>query len=430
MNSFDIIGIGAGPTNLSLAALSTKLNNVKSIFFDKNHNFIWHSGMLLPNAKLQVPFLNDLVTLADPTNPFSFLNFLSSHNRLYQFIAANFNPMIRTEFNRYFQWVFNKLPNIQKGAEVLNVNFDGKEIFVQTSKEKYQTRNLVLGSGQVPYIPDMFKEHLNKSVYHNAHFLHESKNYKNKRIAVIGGGQSGAEIIQSLLSQDDNLPDKIFWISKRSNFLPLDDTPFTNEIFTPRFIRYFHSLKENKKQYLIGEHNLANKGISESTAKEIYQRLYELKFVNNCKEHFYLLPSHKLSSICKIKNEYHLTIEDLIEEKEKNIILDKIILCTGYHYELPQALSNMKKLFKYENKNLKIGVNYQLIWEGMDTASIYIQNGAQHTHGVSDSTLSTAAFRSATILNHIAGTVVYPNIEDSSLVQWGWEPPLKENTHS
>jgi len=76
-------------------------------------------------------------------------------------------------------------------------------------------------------------------------------------------------------------------------------------------------------------------------------------------------------------------------------------------------------MLKYDNNGLMIDQNYQLMWEGMDTCSIYIQNGAQHTHGVSDSTLSVAAYRSATILNKIADDAVYPNIEDSPLVHWG-----------
>lgn len=426
MEYYNIIGIGAGPANLSLAALSSKLKDINAIFIEKRDKFIWHSGMLLPDAKLQVPFLNDLVTLADPTSPYSFLNFLSTNKRLYQFIAANFNPMIRTEFNQYFQWVFNQLNNIKKGEEVINVSFDGELISVQSSKDEYKTKNLVLGTGQVPYIPELFKKYLGQNVYHNSHFLHNEVNYNKKRIAIIGGGQSGAEIINNLISDDKNLPDDLFWISRRSNFSPLDDTPFTNEIFTPKFIKYFHGLEEGKKKYLIKEQKLANQGISECTAREIYQKLYELKFIKNREENFYLLPSHELISIKQIGDEYNLTIQDLITGNSNYITVDKIILCTGYCYQIPEALSSMQSMFKYDSNGLVIDENYQLVWEGMNAASIYIQNGAQHTHGISDSTLSTTAYRSATILNNIAGNAVYPNIEDSSLIHWGWNSPFKE----
>jgi len=312
MKSYDIVGIGAGPANLSLAALSKKIKTISAVFIEKREEFVWHAGMLLPDAKLQVPFLNDLVTLADPTNPYSFLNFLSANKRLYQFIAANFNPISRAEFNQYFQWVFNQLENIKKGEEVLHASFDGDKFSVATSKEKYQAKNLVIGTGQVPYIPGIFKKHLNDDVYHNSQFMLHVEHSKKNRIAIIGGGQSGAEIFHSLISDDKNLPSDIFWISKRSNFSPLDDTPFTNEIFTPKFIKYFHSLDESKKQYFIKEQKLANQGISECTAEDVYRKLYELKFIKKREENFYLLPSHELVSISKENAEYNITIQDLI----------------------------------------------------------------------------------------------------------------------
>ncbi|MEO8964511.1 MAG: SidA/IucD/PvdA family monooxygenase [Gammaproteobacteria bacterium] len=425
MKSYDIVGIGAGPANLSLAALSTKIKDISAVFIEKRQEFVWHAGMLLPDAKLQVPFLNDLVTLADPTSPFSFLNFLSANKRLYQFIAANYNPLSRAEFNQYFQWIFNQLENINKGEEVLDVCFDGSLITVTTEKEKYQARNLVLGTGQAPYIPEMFKKHLGKNVYHNSQFMHRVDDLKKNRIAIIGGGQSGAEIFESLISDAENLPSDIFWISKRTNFLPLDDTAFTNEIFAPKFIKYFHGVAEDKKKYFIGEQKLANQGISECTARDVYQKLYELKFVKQREENFYLLPSHELVSITKVGEEYTLTIKDLISGHTRDTVVDKIILCTGYACEIPSALSNIQPMLKYHSNGLMIGKDYQLIWEGMDACSIYIQNGAQHTHGVSDSSLSVAAYRSATILNHITGRAVYPTIEDSSLVNWGWGSHFK-----
>ena len=83
---FDIIGIGIGPFNLSLASLlNHKDCHLKTVFFDKKEKFIWHQGMLMPDTTLQVPFLADLVTMVDPTNKYSFLNYLQEKQRLFQF---------------------------------------------------------------------------------------------------------------------------------------------------------------------------------------------------------------------------------------------------------------------------------------------------------------------------------------------------------
>src|SRR3954469_20029524 len=91
----DLVGIGIGPANLSLAALLRPHQQIKAQFFDKRSEFQWHSGLMLPQAALQVPYLKDLVSLVDPTNELSFLSFLVKHKRLLCFINANFTQVLR-----------------------------------------------------------------------------------------------------------------------------------------------------------------------------------------------------------------------------------------------------------------------------------------------------------------------------------------------
>ncbi|WP_153905641.1 SidA/IucD/PvdA family monooxygenase, partial [Acinetobacter baumannii] len=81
----DFIGIGLGPFNLSLASLLHDKSELQYRFFDQREKFDWHAGMQLPNAMLQVPFMADLVSMVEPTSPFSFLNYLKHHQRLYKF---------------------------------------------------------------------------------------------------------------------------------------------------------------------------------------------------------------------------------------------------------------------------------------------------------------------------------------------------------
>ena len=72
----DFIGIGLGPFNLSLASLLQDKTNLKYRFFEQKAQFDWHAGMQLPDTVLQVPFMADLVSMVDPTSPYSFLNYL------------------------------------------------------------------------------------------------------------------------------------------------------------------------------------------------------------------------------------------------------------------------------------------------------------------------------------------------------------------
>ena len=52
------------------------------VLFDARPEFRWHPGMLVDGATLQVPFLADLVSLADPTSRYSFLNYLRERGLL------------------------------------------------------------------------------------------------------------------------------------------------------------------------------------------------------------------------------------------------------------------------------------------------------------------------------------------------------------
>src|SRR5690349_11846686 len=106
---WDALGVGVGPFNLSVAALADGLPKLRLRFFEQRKEFHWHPGMLFPEATIQVSFLKDLVTLADPTNRYSFLNFLFQKGRLYRFLNVNFGRVSRVEFNQYLRWVCDSL---------------------------------------------------------------------------------------------------------------------------------------------------------------------------------------------------------------------------------------------------------------------------------------------------------------------------------
>src|SRR5260370_11541584 len=149
----DAVGVGAGPFNLSLAALLAP-TGFNARFFDKSADFQWHPGLLFPEATIQVSYLKDLVTLVDATSPYSFLAFLRAHKRLYRFINRTEIRVSRQEFNQYLQWVAGRLPNVEFGAEVRAVGLDHQSFTVQLDRRTLYTKALVLGTGLVPHIPE------------------------------------------------------------------------------------------------------------------------------------------------------------------------------------------------------------------------------------------------------------------------------------
>ena len=71
---YECVGVGVGPANLSLASLLHGCPELPNLFLEKREVFGWHDGQLIPDATLQVSIFKDLVTLSDPTSPFSFLS--------------------------------------------------------------------------------------------------------------------------------------------------------------------------------------------------------------------------------------------------------------------------------------------------------------------------------------------------------------------
>ncbi|WP_143343246.1 SidA/IucD/PvdA family monooxygenase, partial [Crossiella equi] len=107
----DLAGIGLGPFNLSLAALADAVPGLDAVFLDRQPEFRWHPGLLLEGARLQVPFLADLVTMVDPTSRWSFLNYLREHDRMFPFFFAERFHVPRTEYEHYCHWVAHSLPS-------------------------------------------------------------------------------------------------------------------------------------------------------------------------------------------------------------------------------------------------------------------------------------------------------------------------------
>ena len=86
-----LIGVGAGPANLSLAAMLYGDPGLPNLFFDRKPHFTWHDDQLITGSTLQVSIFKDLVSLSDPTNRFSFLPYLHEQGRIYHFLNAQFS---------------------------------------------------------------------------------------------------------------------------------------------------------------------------------------------------------------------------------------------------------------------------------------------------------------------------------------------------
>lgn len=401
----DVLGVGIGPFNLSVAALLSKVSCIQAQFFDRSSSVEWHPGILFDDATIQVNYLKDLVTLVDPTNPYSFVAYLAAHKRLYRFITAKFDKILRKEFSDYLHWVSGNLSNLHFNEEIKEIQYHHDHFDVLTSSKRLQSKHLLLGTGLTPTIPACAKSFQGQHVFHGSAFLTNKHNYNNKRVLVIGGGQSGAEIVNLLLKE--YLPQSITWVGKRPIFSTMDDSIFANEYFTPSYVDYFFDQTIQKRQQLLKEQTLASDGISPELLQEIYQLVYQHEFINKRFNLTSFIGNHELCQLIKLADGYQYTLRQSHNDAMVQQIADMVILCTGYHWEFPEFLTNLKDLIQFEGDFFKVNKDYSIDWLGNPTNRIYVQNAARQSHGVADPNLSLMAWRSATIINSLANQTIY-----------------------
>ena len=274
----DFVGIGLGPFNLGLACLTEPIAELDGVFLDSKPDFEWHAGMFLEGAHLQTPFMSDLVTLADPTSPYSFLNYLKEKGRLYSFyIRENFYPL-RIEYDDYCRWAAAKLSSVRFGTTVTDVTYDeGDEVYVvQHGRRRDVPRpHLVLGTGTPPHIPEACQG-LGGDFLHNSRYLqHKAELQQKESITLVGSGQSAAEIYYDLLSEIDVHGYRLNWVTRSPRFFPLEYTKLTLEMTSPEYVDYFHALPEKTRYRLKAEQKGLFKGIDGDLINEIFDLLYQ-----------------------------------------------------------------------------------------------------------------------------------------------------------
>lgn len=414
----DVAGIGAGPFNLSVAALLAPLAEARSAFFERRARFAWHPGMMLPGAKMQTSFLKDLVTAADPTSSYSFLAYLVAHGRFYRFLNADFAAIERREFADYLQWVAGRLPNLLLDHAVREVEFDGESFVLRCDRQRHRARNLVVATGAVPNLPAWAPAHL--MCLHTHHYLERIGNVDGLRVAVVGGGQSGAEVVLDLLSGARGKPEAVTWLSRRQTLEALDESAFSNEFFTPHYVDAFHRLHPGRKAAIVARQKLASDGISRETLTQLYQTLYMDGLSHGEASRLRLLPQRDVHAMeAGSAGRWRLTARNGFDGGHDTVDADLVILATGYLTRLPDCLAALHDRLDLDTDGrYRLQRDFSLQWDGPASHRIHVQNGGRHSHGIAEPQLSLAAWRAAVIVNSILGQARYATGDAALPIEW------------
>ncbi|MFI2409525.1 lysine N(6)-hydroxylase/L-ornithine N(5)-oxygenase family protein [Streptomyces sp. NPDC018947] len=422
----DLVGIGIGPFNLSLAALAEPLTAVDAVFYDQRPAFRWHPGLLLDGARIQVPFLADLVSLVDPASPWTFLNHLRARERLFPFYFAERFHIERAEYDAYCRWVAGRLPALRFHHRVDAVRWDPARALFEVDHTRLDagpgaevpgrthTRNVVLGIGTEPYVPDALRplaDDPTVPVIHSADYLgHRDTLLAAGHITVVGTGQSGAEIFLDLLRHRPAGRERLHWIGRTEAFAPMEYSKLGLEHFTPDHTRYFHALPEGVRDRLVPAQWQLHKGIDADTSAAIHDELYRRTLDGGWPDAV-LTPAVRVRTAGRLTaTRIELHLEDTRQNTRGRLTTDAVVLATG-HRERPldRLLAGLDPYMRRDHRERpRVDERFRLVLDPCVTGSVYVQNAETHTHGVGAPDLGLAAWRSATILNDLTGRNPYP----------------------
>lgn len=242
----DLLCVGFGPASLSIAVALNDALEAGSLgkapnvmFLEKQPKFAWHAGMLLPGAKMQIAFVKDMASLRNPRSHFTFLNYVHNQGRLLDFINLDTFLPARTEYEDYLRWCASHFDNVVRyNSEVVSVSpvedASGVKVFTVVERNSktgaistHRARNVVVAVGGQAKIPTPLPEKSPRVIHSSqyAYMLPKILTDRNApvRVAVIGGGQSAAEIFNNVSNLYPN--SKTYMIMKSEFIKPSDDSP-------------------------------------------------------------------------------------------------------------------------------------------------------------------------------------------------------------
>lgn len=405
---FDLIGIGFGPSNLALAiALQERGHNLRTAFLEARPQFAWHPDMMIAGSDMQVSFMKDLVSLRNPRSAYSFVSYLHDKGRLSRFINRKTFFPSRAEFNDYLAWAAGQLPVCRYDNRVTSIKPIGRgdritELAVTAENaggqsRTYRTRSLVLAPGGQPHWPDVFHAvQGTPRVIHAQEYLSAAtaRIKPGMRVAVIGGGQSAAEIFADLAHRPQVAAVQL--ILRGRALMPSDDTPFVNEIFDPGQTEVFHAKPEDDRQRILQGLAATNYAVVDG---DLIEQIYEMLYEQDVRGDDRLLLSAETQIQAVAASDRSVTLHMSGPDGAVAADFDLVILATGYRRDLDDTM--LKSLTPWRKG--PPDRDYRLPMADHFEPAIFVQGFSEATHGLSDTLLSVLPFRSEEIARALEG---------------------------
>lgn len=423
MKRFNSVGIGFGPSNISLAIA---LQERGAVGYDSGHTFFdnrsepdWHPGLMYPEATMQISFLKDLITMVSPTSRYTFLNYLKSKGRIHDFInLRSFYPR-RTEFEDYVKWCAAELSSFsQFDTRVVGINPTQKSDSASSdltvtlestrtgTRQDVRTTSVILADGGFATWPLERSRDSLQRVMHSSDTLHRiHKLAPNPDGAyvfhLVGSGQSSADTFAYLAGKYPRA--KVILSHRAYAMRPEDDSHFVNELFMPHAVDTFHEMSPEWRQKILKDYwHVTHNGVT----IDLLPKLYELVYYDraNGENRF------EFNRFCEVidanENEERSvsTMRNMVDGSLFEVNADVTILATGYERPcVHPLLVNLKPflLVEEETQSYSIDRNYRIRTSQDCGFQVFLQGYAERTHGFSEALLSLMPERAASIAEGI-----------------------------
>ncbi|MDL4774176.1 MULTISPECIES: lysine N(6)-hydroxylase/L-ornithine N(5)-oxygenase family protein [Thermomonosporaceae] len=408
----ELLGIGAGPANLALAVALEEMAGDdlagSALLIEQHDDIVWQRGMLLPWTQSQVSFIKDLVTLRNPRSEYSFINYLHSNGRLDEFAnLGSFTPY-RVEISNYLRWVAGSLRRvgIEHGRRCASItpvtDEDGtvRRWSVRTADGgEIVCRDLVIGMGRDPHIPDEIATLPRDRVVHSTEFvtrMAELDRDATRRVVVVGAAQSAAEMFWA--AHRDLPGAQVTMVMRAIGLNAYETSRFTNELFYPSFVDEFHaSLPEAREQLLREMHRTNYAGLAPGMLDTLYREMYQQRLAGD--ERLHMITMTDIVDARMDGEEVVLTLLDRKSQRTSTFRCDLVLLGTGFVRTMPRLARDLAEAAGMGGAT--VDRNYRMNLPPGYTAGCYLQGVNEATHGIADSLLSVLAARSQEIVTDL-----------------------------
>ena len=308
-----------------------------------------------------------------------------------------FNPS-RVEFNDYLSWAADKLAaQVCYGETVDRIEplmRDGRIVALEVAshqsdgqRRRRTAHHLVVAIGGRPRIPAPFDVVADRRVLHSSRYLSgvgtALADVAKPRIAVIGGGQSGAEIA---VDAGERFPAASVDLIIRGHALrPSDDSAFANEDLV-------YGLERDQRVGVLSESRHTNYAVVDATLiARLHAIIYDERVRGFTRRR--LLRDTDVVAVAALDQAVALRLHDRLQGRFDEARYDAVIVATGYDRSgLPDLIEPLRPHLQRE----AINRNYRLPLLSSD-ATLHLQGWSEATHGVSDTLLSVTSVRAGEI---------------------------------